>query len=118
MEVSMIKNSDNIIGQYPKISLRAAWLWGIALFSLRLWFFRLLGKIFAYGWPEVAPHGMSDISGYVKISVGLFAMIFLTCTHTWSMLSEKRLHRFAWVFSLCDILPAVLGVLWGYLAFR
>ena len=118
MEVGMIKNPDNIVGQYPKISLRAALLWGIALFALRLWAFRFLGKIFAYGWPEVTPLGISGVSGYVKIGVGLFVMIFLTCTHTWSMLSEKKLHRFVWVFPLCDLLPAVLGILWGYLTFR
>ena len=118
MGITMANSPDIIAGQYPKISLRAALLWGIALFALRLWAFRFLGKTFAYGWPEVAPSGMSGISGYVKIGVGCFAMIFLTCTHTWSMLSEKKLSRFAWIFPLCDILPALLGFLWGYFVFR
>lgn len=107
-------NESGTPSKFPKLSRSMAIFWGVALFALRLWTFRYLGRILAYGWPQVAPPDMTGVSGYVKVGVGLFAMIFLTCTHTWSMLSEKRLNRFVWMFPICDLVPAIAGTLWGY----
>lgn len=105
-------NSGNL--EVPMQTKRTLILWGVAVFCLRLWACIFLGKILAFGWPETSPQGFEGNIGYIKIATGLFVMIFLSYTHTWSMLSGRRFYRFLWVSCICDFTPSFLGVVWGY----